>query len=258
MSPVKRARHGLTVTLSPIALAGSLAVLCAGFILVFSLGVMLGRGHNLESNIPELEAIMPERAPGAPPVVVDSGAERPGQVVTVFEGSVSGEPVRAEVIGPAELEYREHLKKPLPSRRTAPEKADQAAKKADSAAKPAAPAKAADNKKVQPAQNAAPGLKPLDKPLTGQAQNTAQSGSENKRYLYVYQIASSRDEAASESYAARLKARGLNVRTEKSESDGSVWYRTVVDFSGTTAEAEVFRERMKEFGIDQPFLKSRK
>ncbi|MDL2266611.1 SPOR domain-containing protein [Desulfovibrio sp. OttesenSCG-928-G15] len=248
---INRSRSGLTVTFSPIAIAGSLAVLCAGFILVFALGVMLGRGHSLESKIPELEALMPGSSHSVTPVVIEGGGDGAGHVVTVFEGSASGEPVRAEVIGPAELEYRENLKKTTPSRRDTQEKETKNAKPLAKKTEKSAPA--AESKSAAEAKKASPKTA-----QTASASETQSSGTDTKKYQFVYQVASSRDQAASESFASRLKGAGLDVRTEKNDSGEQTWYRTIVNFAGTTAEAEAFRERMKTLGIQNALLKSKK
>lgn len=248
---INRSRTGLTVTFSPIAIAGSLGVLCAGFILVFALGVMLGRGHSLENKIPELEALMPGSShSGVAPVVIEGGGENAGHVVTVFEGSASGEPVRAEVIGPAELEYREHLKKTTPSRRDA----EKESKPTQAAAKKTEKSAAADAKTTAEAKKAQ--AKTAAQSAT--ATEPHSSSTDTKKYQFVYQVASSRDQAASESFASRLKGAGLDVRTEKNDSGEHTWFRTIVNFSGTTAEAEAFRERMKTLGIQNALLKSKK
>ena len=69
--------RGITVTLSlPTVISGAI-MLCAGFIGVFSLGILLGRGHNIESRIPQLERIMPQAAHQEQPKVIAQGEMLP-------------------------------------------------------------------------------------------------------------------------------------------------------------------------------------
>ena len=275
MSPARSGRR-ITLSLTPPALIGGMLGLCAGFVLVFSLGVLLGRGHNLEERIPRLEQLLPEKAAPQPPVVIAEGENRDQQSTAANGRNATREepPMPSGIIGQGDLEYRDNLKQPTqpqrpappPPTRTTPEKpAAKPEQVKPQTQKPAAqaagqtPPRAADR---TPASGS-PGLQPLGPNMTPVASgpertapvNAAQS--DGQRFQYVYQAAAYKDEPSCSAFAAKLKKAGFQARVQKSDSDGTVWYRTMVDFTGTPDATDVLRENLKKHGVPRVLLKSK-
>ena len=246
-APKRPGGRTVTVTLSLPTVISGLIMLCAGFVGVFALGIILGRGHNIESRIPQLERIMPQPEHTGQPRVIAGGevASGGGQTVppaaqnaTRPEGGQAAGRAGAETRTPpadprnqtmdqGDLAYRDSLKHQQPkgsgSRQQPKGKPEQPAK-----GKTEPPAKADQNKP------------------TGR-----------EVFNYVYQVAASKDSAMADKLAAKLKAAGLKARTEKSQEKNAVWYRTVVDFRGTPDETDGLRAKLKEQGLGRPILKSK-
>ena len=243
-APAPKWPGGRTVTLTlslPTAISG-LIMLCAGFVAVFALGIILGRGHNIESRIPQLERIMPQPEHTGQPRVIAGGevvSEGGGQTVPPAAQNATRQD-GGQAAGRAGAETRAPR---ADSRNQTMDQGDLAYR---------------DSLKHQPPQR---GGSARQQPAKGKVEPPAKTG-QNKpagreMFNYVYQVAASKDSAMADKLAARLKAAGLKARTEKSQEGNVVWYRTVVDFRGTPDDTDGLRAKLKEQGLGRPILKSK-
>ena len=275
--PPPRPGRRITLSLSPAAAMGGIVGLCAGFVLIFSLGVLLGRGHNLGKSIPELERIMPERAVPAPPQVIaeDVNPAAPqtpaAQSAPQSEGDAAHqEPPASGVIAQGDLGYRENLKQPAPAARPAAAQGKPSAKPGD---EPKQTDKATDKlnasdktvDKPKPAATragASPDLRPLSSgpertaPIKPVGQEGASSG-DTQLYHYIYQAAAYKDELACAAFADKLKKAGFKAGVQKSVDGATTWYRTVVDFTGKPDDTDALREKLKQHGVPRVIMTSK-
>ena len=250
--PLAQARpdRRVTLTLSPAALAGGIVSLCAGFVLVFSLGVLLGRGYNLEERIPKLERILPEPATFLPPRIIAEGeAAQERHIPTPGPDTAGNEnDRRTGVIHQGDLASRDNLRQP---------------------ASPPRPAGTGGQTNQRPASrnagrndaNAALDSRPLEQnrelAVQSGASSPAASG-DNQVYHYVYQLAAYRSEAPCRAFVDRLQRDGFRARVEASGSDGAAWYRALLDFTGRADETDALREAMmKNYGIQRVLMRSK-
>lgn len=256
------AGRGLSLSLSPAGLAGALLLLAVGFVGVFCLGILIGRGHNPEAGIPELARIMPEPAPrNAPTVIADDGG--PGAARTnATDNAERGrhDPAAPGVIDQGDLAYRVHLKTPAASRQ--PEKRPDAAPgktadKAQARTKAQPQSRAADQNAAAKAPEAGQGrAAPDQKAAEGDAAKRPQSA-DTHIYHYSYQTASFADQPSCEAFAARLKKAGFAARAEKVESGGKTWFRAMVDFTGRPDDTDAVRDKLKDHGVPKALLRSK-
>lgn len=258
MTPARPGRR-ITISLSPPALAGGIIGLCTGFVLIFTLGVLLGRGHNLERSIPELERILPERATHTPPQIIAADETQPAPRQTA-DNAAPEEGRPAGVISRGDLGYRDNLKQTARPARPAVNAAKterqtdtgkqkstaNAAKNAGRQAPGAAPAPPTPARSANPAK------------ATDQAKAAgARPSGDTQVYRYVYQVAAYKDEAACAAFANTLKKAGFNARVQKSDSDGTVWYRTMIDFTGRPDDTDTLRDNLKKYDVPRALLKSK-
>ncbi|MDL2207155.1 SPOR domain-containing protein [Desulfovibrio sp. OttesenSCG-928-F20] len=207
------AMRRINISLSPAGLISSLLLLCLGFVGVFSLGILVGRGHNPEAGIPELARIMPEPAPLNAPTVIaeDSGllAQTPAPAAT--EG----------IIDQGNLEYRDHLKTPATQEK----------------------ARVQETTAARPAPDSAPTIVSVS--------------ADTQVYHYSYQAASFRDQPSCDAFSAKLAKAGFKSRTEKVESEGVIWYRVMVDFTGRPDDTNALRDKLKEHGVPKALLRGK-
>jgi len=207
----------LTISLPPAALACGIVCLCAGFVLVFILGLLLGRGHNLEERIPKLERILPERATPAPPHIIaeDAAPAKPEQHVSVAPPTV---------IPQGDLAFRDTLKTPAPQR---------------------------------PAPTAAPPAKAPAQTTAGQSVANQSPPGDNQVYQYVYQAAAYKSETPCIAFVDRLNKAGFRARMDRSESGGVIWYRAMIDFTGKPDDTDALREAMQKYGVQRLIMRSK-
>jgi cell division protein FtsN len=243
------ARHrGIIFSLRPAQIVGGVVVLCLGYVAVFLLGVILGRGYAPEAGIPELARLMPEASAPVSPRVVAPEEEKPVQKEAVSSSPPPGGDEDTPFTQ-ADLDYRERLK----SRRQAAPQVQGAGRSARS-----------DGRKAD-GRNAAQARKNADGKATEAAGTVTRAGGTpaaspvraGEMYHYVYQVASYRDRASGDSFAKRLRAAGFKVRTEQSTGSGVTWFRTMVEFTGRPDETEVLREKLKAFGVPRALLRSK-
>ena len=226
----------LTLNLRFGTLLGGMVVLLCGFIFVFGLGLVLGGGYDLGERLPVLATVLPEKAPVSPPLVIAKDVENKEQT-DGQKKDAAGEPQQADgkakgdasadsktpasgVIGQGDLAYRDSLK---------PDKASPV-RKSD--------ADARDKKKA--------------------AEEKKDPKKKEDRFSYRYQAASYKAQEHADRFAAKLKAAGINARTIKHDNKGSVWYRVMIDFTGTPAEMEEMQKQVGAQGVSGMVMLSRK
>lgn len=274
-APAGAARR-IVISLAPATVVGSIVLLCMGFVAVFSLGVILGRGHNPEAEIPNLARIMPGPAPGEMPVVIapDENADKPGSALSPF-----AQDENRGVIGQGDLDYREHLKSPQTrqeqpqarvertpaqqEKRPQTERAEQARTQASGTRESQARREAA----VRPEKTAESGAgapqPPARAPIRPQAAaQPATPGARPKSldtrvYRYIYQAAAYNDQASCERFTQKLRAAGFAARTAKSESDGKTVYRTLIDFTGRPDDTDALRDNLVRHGVTKALMVSK-
>ena len=261
----KDAGKRITLSLTPAALAGGVISLCAGFVLIFFLGVLLGRGHNLEERIPKLERILPEPATPAPPHIIAEDVPAPAgqtsqapleqQAGSGASSGTTGGPnapsdIRQDgVIPQGELAFRDNLRTPASQARQ-PQAAGQVG---GQAATPPSSGQSAQRAILQAAQPTTPPPGIQAAPPTSPAPAV-----DTQVYHYVYQVAAYRGEAACLAFVDRLQRAGLRARMEVAGDDGgTTWYRALVDFTGRPDETHALREIIQGFGIDRIMMRSR-
>lgn len=228
-TPLSRPRRTFTLTVGLSTVICSILVICAGFVALFSLGVLLGRGYDPEAGIPELERIMPQPGRPAAPIVISDGEpalEAPSRETKTARTN--------GILGQGDLAYPDSLKTPPPSR-----KAEQPAKPPRQTEKPAPPPTG-----TAPVTTAAQGQTP---PKTEGTQ----------KFHYVYQVAAYKDQASCDRFAAKLKKAGIKARTQKSTDNGTDWYRIVVDFTGRPDDTDALRNTLQDLGAGKPLLKTK-
>jgi cell division protein FtsN len=236
-------------------------------ILVFCLGIFLGRGHNLESRLPALGRFMPDSALPVPPLIIDANTPAPMDADlaarqrqserTDDPAAKSGENVdpRTQVMGQADLGYRDNLKDPerqqnAPGNRTAPKE------RAGEQTKQAGATKSAQSGGVRQTAQAPSGKTTAQTaPLGASAPASAQN---DQVYHYTYQAAAYKDQPSCDKFAEKLKSAGFRARTEKTvDGKGQDWFRVMIDFTGTPDGTDALREKLKNHGVPRVLLKAK-
>lgn len=101
---------------------------------------------------------------------------------------------------------------------------------------------------VQPAP---PPRQPEDAP---ESTETAPAG---EVFDYVYQVAAFQILAQAQAMQQRILASGIDASVETRAVNGEVWHRVLVSLRGTTQDAVRTREKLREFGIERPFIRSK-
>jgi cell division protein FtsN len=300
-----RKRRSLTVTVSPATVISSLITLCVGMLLVFCLGIFLGRGYDLESRLPGLERILPESAPLSPPLIVDENSPAPlaadggaenrgagGQAP--FANAASPNAASPNIanedratgkrgLDPAAQDARDSLKSPAgqqSAREKAPAPPDGGGEKAKTAdraeaaksapAGPSAPSGPSGQSR-RPGQGQSVPAKTPEKTAQGQsaqakaAEKTTAPGAsaqtpprDTRAYKYVYQAAAYKDQPSCDRFTAKLKSAGFGARTEKLvDGNGVIWFRVMIDFTGTPEATDSLREKLQEHGVPRVLLRSK-
>lgn len=233
----------ITFSLSPAQLLSSIAGFGIVLVWVFILGVILGKGYAPEAHIPELERLMPKNEQADTPRVITP--DHPIQNVDNIDEDES----TSAVIPPEDMAYRQSLKgtaqQPSTSSRTqttAPQQRQN--QTAQSTQQPAAQQR---NSPTQPAaqQQASAG------------QQTATQTADTRLYDYVYQVAAYKDQASCDALVQKLKQNGFKASTEKSESNGSTWYKTLIHFRGTPDDVDKLREGLAVHKLDRLIMRSK-
>ena len=213
---------------------------------VFIFGVMLGRGHKPEDQVPKLARIMPSALSS--------------------RNSTMAPPPPSEVLRPDELKYQDSLKgrtvasalpktaeppKPKPAEPPKPKKPETKPAAPSGKEQPAKPA-AKELPKAQ-ASSAKPDAKSADKLAAAKAES-ATAG----RFDYVYQVAAFKDAGPAEAMRGKLQTAGLKPRVEKSQEGATTWYRIMVPFRGKPEDTRSLRATLAQQGIPRVILQSKK
>ena len=274
-----RPRRTITITLSLPTAVSSLIMLCVGFICVFSIGILLGRGHNLEANIPQLERLMPQAAPTEQPRLIDRdsdpipppsegnpqaasgvGEERPAASSSQAAGQTAARQGNASLStggqGDSAASRNPAARQPPPqdARNRVMDQGDLAYRESLKQ-KPAPPAsrRAASGQTKQPAAKAGT----TAQPPAGTAAKQPPPAAGQDVFNYVYQVAAYKNGGMSDKLASKLKAAGLKARTEKSVENGTTWYKTLVDFRGSPDDTNTLRAKLNAQGFTRLILRSK-
>lgn len=234
---------GFTVRLTFLRILILLAVLAMLLIWVFFIGVLVGRGEKPEENLPEIARIMPgEKSMAA------NGTEGASSGNASAAEPNSG-PVKPEVLKAENLDFMDTLKTkpsqedltkaPLPTNIPAKNKKktenDKAAASKDK--------KKAENDKLNKDKN-----KNQDKKTTP---------TDAKIFDYVYQVAASKDAAASEKLKDKIRALGLNASVQKEGQGSNQLCRIHVAFRGSPDDTYAMKEKLKKVGINNVIMRSK-
>lgn len=272
-----------------ISLVGTVA-LC--LVWSFILGIILGRGHSPEDQMPQLAQILPQQGSNQAPVVVehnpDGGIMRPEELQfreslrenqprdstfgTATAQSSAPAPAAGRTPGPvapviapvapaipvtpvAAVKEQPASTRPAPQQSTA---VNQALAQMERQSKPAAqangkPAAAPAAATAKPAP-AAPVASAA--PVTPVAATAKPSDSGSVKYNYVYQVAASRDEKQAAAVVQKLASLGLQGRIERQGDDG--WCRILVGFTGTPDDTQKLRDTVAKIGIDRIIMRDKK
>jgi cell division septation protein DedD len=253
----------VNITVSLSTLLSSLIVLCAGFVVVFALGILLGRGYNVEAHIPQLERIMPR-------------AERAEQPAVISHSEPPAGPSREQAAKKTEAESTQGAA-PGSTAQPSGNVRDGAGDSRAAAKQPGPPADAhnqvmqqgelayRDNLKQQPGALTQKKVSPERQGDKTDGKPAPQSGkspsgntaTQQTAFNYVYQVAAYKDAAPSDKLVARLKAGGIKARTEMAQEGGTVWYRTMVDFRGSPDDTDGLKEKLGALGLTRLLLKSK-
>ena len=269
----QRAATGRTITLTlslPTIISG-LIMLCAGFVGMFSLGILLGRGYDIEARIPHLERIMPQAAhPEQPRIIGHDDPPSPGQSSAQTSRGAGQETARTDAPSPAG--HSGNTRNGSSSAKAAgapqnppPDPRNQVMDQGDLAYRDSLKQRQNPSAHKQ-ATARQPSAKPkADPPIQGKAESAPQgrrplaenASDKQDIFNYVYQVAAYKDAPMADKLTARLKAAGIRARTEKSLDKGQAWYRTVVDFTGSPDGTDTLREKLKGQGLNRLILKSK-
>lgn len=200
----------------------------------FILGILVGRGYNPESVIPEI-----------------------GRIVTPTTPPLSTPP--RTVLQPEELRFHETLQErgsqPVPTvpRRTEPTRptGQQGQQVAPQARQPledrlsGAPQSTARTQPSIPSETPVPSF-------------VAPPETSGPRFEFVYQVASFQNDAQARSLQQSITSGGLLASVEAGVVNGRQWYRVLVTIRGSQADADQAKLRLQDLGISGPFLRAKK
>lgn len=225
-----------------------LAVLVMLLIWVFFIGVLVGRGEKPEENLPEIARIMPNDKS-----VALNGTE--GIAGENAPAAPNSGPVKPEVLKAENLDFMDTLKTkpsqedltkaPLPTNIPAKNKKKVEADKA-SASK--------DKKKAESDKAATKDKLNKDK---NRAEDKKTVPTDAKVFDYVYQVAASKDAAASEKLKDKIRALGLNASVQKEGQGDNQLCRIQVAFRGSPDDTYAMKEKLKKVGINNVIMRSK-
>lgn len=208
-----------------------LGVLCV-FLLIwaFFIGILVGRGENPESMVPEIAALMPSQNETTPEPVT-----KPEKAAASMD----------KILQPENLDFMGNLK-------TKPTNDDLTNAPLATNIPP---------KKVKPA-NPAVETKPVVQPQAsgshGQVKPVVKVKPEEGVFDYVYQVAASTDKKGAEGLKSKLAARGIDAFVLEAQKDSGKIYRINVRFRGTPEDTRQFSKKLEEAGMDRKILVTKK
>lgn len=238
--------RGITVRLTFLRILILLAVLVMLLIWVFFIGVLVGRGEKPEDNLPEIARIMPSEKGMAL-----NGTEEASDVPAAEPNSG---PVKPKVLKAENLDFMDTLKTkpsqedltkaPLPTNIPAKNKK----KPENDKASVSKDKKKAESDKTALKDKANKDKKTEDKKIVP---------TDAKVFDYVYQVAASKDAAASEKLKDKISALGLNASVQKDSKGDSALYRIQVAFRGSPDDTNAMKEKLKTVGINSVIMRSK-
>ncbi|GAB6058612.1 SPOR domain-containing protein [Desulfonatronum parangueonense] len=200
--------------------AGMVGILIMAW--AFILGILVGRGYNPESVIPEI-----------------------GRIITPQTSAITSAPPRT-VLQPEELRFFETLQ----------ERASQPAPTAPPRNEPPARPQAQQHIQQQPATRIeqpqplvqAPPAEPTPAPVP----------SLGPQYEFVFQVASFQNDGQARSLQQRISSAGIPATVEAGTVEGRQWYRVLVTVRGAQTDANHIKSQLQGLGIENPFLRAKK
>jgi cell division protein FtsN len=201
----------------------------------FILGVLVGRGYKPESVIPDLGGIVAPHLPSLPSPRTVLQAEDLHFYDALQEERVQSRPERR-----------------APSPKPRPEEERQTVLQAS----PQATVQAITEPKKQESQTVSrpepvAGSRPEPKP-------EPEPSAADPRFDYVYQTAAFQQSDQARALHERIAGAGIDSSIEVSTVKGETWYRVLVSLRGTTTDAVEVKKKLQAFGIQRPFIRSKK
>lgn len=225
--------YTLTLTVPKAILLGVVSLILISWF--FFLGLVVGRGYEPENIIPQVAQMMPQAEQmtsperGVAPSATGQASSQTQQL------SDNAETSGRNVIAEADRAYRANIRQ--------------------------------DGVTATPSTTAPPSLAPPTTASQGaagqrtavQAQNQTVTQGDATTFKFVYQLASFKEEKAAQELKNKLTAAGYTTRVTTSKGAQSTWYRIIVDFTGTQAQADAARGTIKKnFKLGEPLKLSQK
>ncbi len=228
---------------------------------VFIFGIMLGRGHKPEEQVPKLARMMPSalssrNATLAPPP--------PAEVLKLeelkYQDTLKGRTVASAPPKPVEQPKPKVVEPPKPKKpEPKPAAKPEPAKPTASSAKEQPPKPAAkETPQAKTAAKETPKAQPGAPKPDPKAADKAKAESTTGRFDYVYQVAAFKDAPPAEAMRAKLQGAGIKARVEKSQEGAVTWYRIMVPFRGKPEDTRSLRASLAQQGIPRVILHSKK
>ena len=82
--------------------------------------------------------------------------------------------------------------------------------------------------------------------------------SQKQAYVYEYQVGAFKRRSQAEVLQQGLRKQGFVAQVVRSTVQGTAWYRVLVQYTGQTTEKEAFTSRLRQAGVKNFFLRSKK
>jgi hypothetical protein len=90
------------------------------------------------------------------------------------------------------------------------------------------------------------------------AEPDTEEQSQKQAYVYEYQVGAFKRRSQAEVFQQGLKKQGFAAQVVRSTVQGTAWYRVLVQYTGQTTEEEAFTSRLRQAGVKNFFLRSKK
>jgi len=249
-------------------LVSVVVVAVLGFVWVFILGVLVGRGYKPENAVPQVAQIMPSAPPAAqqqenkePPTVLKPEelqfqdtlqGRKPQETVTVDSGKKDAPaPAAQQAAAPAAAPAASAMPGGGTPASTL-EKTPSAVPKGQVATASAQP-----DRKAPPADAKSRDAKDQKDPKKDQKESKSKDQKETKEKTYrvTYQLAALDKKSLAEEEAERLKKKGVPASVEEAAVNGKPMFRVLARIKGTEAEIEQVLEKAK---AKKPILRDKK
>jgi len=223
----------------------------------FILGVLVGRGYKPESVIPDLGGIVAPHLPSLPSPRTVLQAEDLHFYDALQEDDVrssSDQRDASRKTGPVPTQERQPV--PQAASRETAQASIEARQQAASGVSRAEPV-AQPRPKPTPEPVPKPTPKPVSEP-TPRPADAPESSSSDPRFDYVYQTAAFQQSDQARALHERISRAGIDSSIEVSTVNGETWYRVLVSLRGTTTDAVEVKKKLQAFGIQRPFIRSKK